>query len=134
MIQYAYEDTTEESLEYLDQQRYFNQLPGEAEVDGYIHTMTFLTESDMLTETQMHIIDVCKEVTQMLIEKNRKYGDSAVNPIGVFSKAPAVELINIRIDDKLSRKRSDQNDEDEDIDLDLMGYLILKRVAQRLAR
>lgn len=67
----------------------------------------------------------------MLIEKNRKYGDSALHPTRIFSKLSPVEQINIRIDDKLSRVLSGQNDEDEDIDLDLIGYLFLRIIAKR---
>jgi len=69
----------------------------------------------------------------LLLEKNLKYGDSATNPIRVFSKASPVEQLNVRIDDKLSRIfRGDNSEEDEDVDLDLIGYLILKRVAKGL--
>jgi hypothetical protein len=49
----------------------------------------------------------------------------------IFSSAGPVEQINVRIDDKLSRLRSAQDDDIEDAELDLLGYLILKRVATR---
>jgi hypothetical protein len=84
-----------------------------------------------LTETQQEIYDLGQEITNMLIEKNRKYGDSALNPTRIFSKANAVEQIKVRIDDKLSRVLSGQDDEDEDIDLDLVGYLYLLIIAKR---
>jgi hypothetical protein len=67
----------------------------------------------------------------MLLEKNRKYGNSAISPLRIFSSAAPVEQINVRIDDKLSRLRSAQDDDMEDAELDLLGYLILKRVATR---
>lgn len=73
--------------------------------------------------------DILTDVRELLVEKNRKYGDSALNPSRIFSKQDAIEQINVRIDDKLSRKVSDQSDEDEDIDFDLLGYLILKLIA-----
>ena len=85
-----------------------------------------------MTRTQELIEWVCTEVQNLLLEKNRKYGDSAVNPMRVFSKADPLEQINVRIDDKLSRIRSAQTDEDEDVELDLIGYLILKQVARRV--
>lgn len=84
-----------------------------------------------LTKTQQEIYDLGQEITNMLIEKNRKYGDSALNPTRIFSKANAVEQIKVRIDDKLSRVLSGQDDEDEDIDLDLVGYLYLLIIAKR---
>lgn len=72
---------------------------------------------------------VLRDLQQMLEGKNRKYGDSALNPQQIFSSSSAIELINIRIDDKLSRIKNSQNDDTEDAELDLMGYLLLKRIA-----
>lgn len=46
---------------------------------------------------------VLDEVRRMLVEKNCAYGDSVLNPVRVFSRAPAVEQLLVRIDDKLSR-------------------------------
>lgn len=69
----------------------------------------------------------------MLLQKNRKYGNSAIDPVRVFSKADAIEQINVRIDDKLSRIQAAQSDEDEDVEKDLIGYLVLKRVARKMS-
>ena len=85
-----------------------------------------------LTETQQAIRSVCTELADMLIEKNRKYGDSALHPLRIFSSSDLVEQLNVRIDDKLSRIAQGDVREDEDPELDLIGYLILKRVAKRL--
>lgn len=65
----------------------------------------------------------------MLLDKNRKYGDSALNPVRVFSKASPLEQLKVRMDDKLSRLRNAQDDEDEDPITDLIGYLVLYKVA-----
>ena len=84
-----------------------------------------------LTETQKEIVEKCDEIKALLLEKNKKYGDSAINPIRVFSNADPIEQINVRLDDKISRIfRSDGIVEDEDVELDLIGYLVLKRVAR----
>ena len=80
--------------------------------------------------TQGAIESQCDKLKTMLLEKNRKYGDSALNPCRVFSRANAVEQILVRIDDKLNRIRNRQNDEDEDVVMDLAGYLILLMVAK----
>lgn len=72
---------------------------------------------------------VLTELSEMLIAKNRKYGDAALNPKQTFSKSSAIELINVRLDDKLSRIANAQTDEDEDPEWDLLGYLVLKRIA-----
>lgn len=86
----------------------------------------------MTTTARDMIIRACEEVQTILLAKNRKYGNSALEPMRVFSKASAIEQLNVRIDDKLSRLASKQPDEDEDVELDLIGYLILRRVARAL--
>lgn len=83
-------------------------------------------------QTQDLISKECKFIENFLIGKNKKYGDSALNPMRIFSRANTIEQINVRIDDKLSRvMRGNRNKEDEDVDLDLIGYLILKRICMR---
>ena len=79
--------------------------------------------------TQVDIATICDEVKELLLLKNRKYGDSAINPVRVFSKSDSLEQIRVRIDDKLSRLRNQQADEDEDVITDLIGYLVLYKVA-----
>lgn len=81
-----------------------------------------------LFELQVEAILV--EIQGMLIEKNRKYGDSALAPLQCFSKASPTEAIRVRIDDKLKRMMNRQDDDTEDIELDLIGYLILLRIAK----
>ena len=81
--------------------------------------------------TQAHIAVVCNEVKELLLEKNKKYGDSALNPSRIFSKANAVEQLLVRIDDKLSRIKSGAGllANDEDVIMDLIGYLVLLKIA-----
>lgn len=74
----------------------------------------------------------CDAVKSLLLEKNRKYGNSALEPARIFSKASPVEQIFVRIDDKLTRIKNSQPDEDEDVVQDLIGYLILLRVARKM--
>lgn len=85
-----------------------------------------------MKKTQNLIIKVCKEVAEMLIEKNKSYGNSAIKPIRIFSSVDAQEQLNVRIDDKLSRIKNGKEFDTDDTELDLIGYLILKRVARRL--
>lgn len=81
--------------------------------------------------TEEKIIEVISELKELLLEKNRKYGDSALSPVRIFSKSDHLEQIRVRIDDKLSRIISAQLDEDEEVINDLLGYLILYKVALR---
>lgn len=83
-----------------------------------------------LSISQKKIIQKIEEIKELLLEKNRKYGDSALNPIRICSKANAKEQILVRIDDKLNRIINSQNDEDEDVFKDLAGYLILYLIAK----
>ena len=82
-------------------------------------------------DTQTHISIICDEIKRLLIEKNKKYGDSALNPSRIFSKADSVEQILVRIDDKLNRiqKGAGLLESDEDVINDLIGYLILLKIA-----
>jgi hypothetical protein len=79
------------------------------------------------------IIRECLEIAEMLIKKNVSYGNSALEPIRIFSKADSTEQIRVRIDDKLNRIQNDQAfPGDNDID-DLIGYLILLKIANKVA-
>jgi hypothetical protein len=86
------------------------------------------------TQSQQDIATVCDQIKQLLLEKNRKYGDSALNPVRIFSKASTIEQLKVRLDDKLSRLKNAQDDEDEDVISDLVGYLVLFKVAQMQQR
>ena len=84
----------------------------------------------MTQNTQDQIKEVCDSIKELLLQKNAKYGDSALNPERVFSKADAVEQIKVRIDDKLSRiATTGFSAIDEDTLQDLIGYLVLLKIA-----
>lgn len=74
----------------------------------------------------------CDALKALLLAKNAAYGNSALDPIRVFSRADAIEQIKVRLDDKLSRiARADPNALGEDAELDALGYLVLLRVAKK---
>ncbi len=83
-----------------------------------------------MTKTQEEISAVCNDIKELLLYKNKQYGDSALNPSRIFSKASAVEQILVRIDDKLNRikKGAGLVGEDEDVIQDLIGYLVLLKI------
>jgi len=82
--------------------------------------------------TQDKIKEVGKEVIDLLIEKNKSYGDSALEPANVFADCNAVENLCARIDDKLMRiKTQGFRGYGEDNIKDLIGYLILLKIAVR---
>ena len=73
----------------------------------------------------------CSSLRELLIAKNEAYGNAALDPVRIFSKADPEEQLRVRIDDKLSRLVRGQ-DAGEDVVLDLLGYLILLRIARRI--
>tara|TARA_R100001440_G_scaffold41442_1_gene61159 strand:- start:5643 stop:6008 length:366 start_codon:yes stop_codon:yes gene_type:complete len=81
--------------------------------------------------TRSKIKSKCKSLENLLLQKNAKYGDSALKPLNIFSEANAVHGIKVRIDDKLKRiKNSGLVDATEDTLQDLAGYLILLMIAK----
>jgi hypothetical protein len=93
-----------------------------------------MTTEQEVTDKQRRFADdlnvVITEIRDMLITKNKAYGDSALDPVRIFSKADALEQIDVRIDDKLSRiVRGTAAGEDSLFDL--VGYLLIRRIAQR---
>ena len=76
------------------------------------------------------IWNACHEIAVMLIDKNISYGDSALDPVRIFSKADPREQLHVRIDDKLNRlMKGTDYPGDNDID-DLIGYLVLLKIAK----
>ena len=74
---------------------------------------------------------VLDEIKDLLIAKNQKYGNSALEPLGVFSQLSAKEGLLIRIDDKLKRiKNGSLEKDDEDVVNDLIGYLVLLKIIE----
>jgi len=85
------------------------------------------------TSAGKEILESCIEIAHMLIRKNIAYGNSALDPVRIFSKAGPREQLHVRIDDKLNRlMKGTEYPGDNDID-DLIGYLILLKIAKSLS-
>jgi hypothetical protein len=76
------------------------------------------------------ISDACDALKALLLDKNASYGDSALNPVRIFSKADPAEQIRVRIDDKLSRFARGSEYPGDDALWDLCGYLVLLKIAR----
>jgi hypothetical protein len=99
--------------------------------NGYMHWLNDLQLIATDAPSGIKIINECLEIAEMLVKKNISYGNSALNPIRIFSKADSKEQIRVRIDDKLNRVKNDQSFlGDNDID-DMIGYLILLKIANK---
>jgi hypothetical protein len=81
---------------------------------------------------QDEVYRVLSEITEMLIAKNQKYGNSAIEPLGIFSDLSPEEGLKVRIDDKLKRIKNGSLDrDDEDVINDLIGYLVILKILQK---
>lgn len=81
---------------------------------------------------QEEVYKVLSEITEMLIAKNQKYGNSAIEPLGIFSDLSPEEGLKVRIDDKLKRiKNGSLDKDDEDVVNDLIGYLVILKILQK---
>ncbi len=85
------------------------------------------TDSDDFAEK---LDEVASKVVNLLKSKNKAYGNTALDPVQIFSRLDATEAICARIDDKIMRiKNKGINDQTEDTISDIIGYLILLKVA-----
>jgi len=80
-------------------------------------------------ETRKKIEQVGRSLTALLLEKNKRYGNSALSPPKVFSKQDAGPSIAVRLDDKLGRVANSDEPRRNDV-ADLIGYLMLYCVSQ----
>lgn len=99
-------------------------------------TKTFAEADTEITQREFadEVRAICTETAEMLIEKNKAYGNSALDPVRVFSKAATDEQLRVRLDDKLSRIARGQVDAfGEDPYADIRGYLVLLEIARRRA-
>ena len=85
-----------------------------------------LSEQLLITHLQLEyeIAHLCYNFSTFLIEKNNRYGDSALSPIQIFSKTPPSAQISNRLDDKLNRIKNNSTLLKNDLS-DTLGYLTL---------
>lgn len=96
---------------------------GKEEIEAIKNSMK-LTTTDRISQK-------CEQIKHLLIAKNKAYGNSALDPLRIFSRADTIEQLNVRIDDKISRlmRGKDTENVPEDTEMDLIGYLILRAIA-----
>jgi len=85
-------------------------------------------DSETATTTE-NIKKVCRSIMGVLVEKNNRYGNSALEPKKIFSGLNSEEGIRIRLDDKLGRIKNSQELRKNDV-ADLIGYAILLSVTK----
>lgn len=77
-----------------------------------------------MNTTQEAIKTLFENFAEFLSEKNRRYGDSAINPAMIFSDLPPDKQICNRLDDKLSRIKRSKELQKNDV-ADVFGYVAL---------
>lgn len=78
------------------------------------------------TPTQQKIRNIMDAMKDLLLYKNQKYGDSAINPKKIFYKGDSTNSILIRLDDKLGRVMSNTEEKPRVNDVaDIIGYCTL---------
>ena len=79
--------------------------------------------------TAIKIEDVLESLLNLLIAKNKNYGNSALEPLGIFNKSNSTEGIKVRLDDKLMRVKNCSELRKNDV-ADLLGYLTLLCISE----
>lgn len=93
-----------------------------------VETSTYGVSSKSLTESQMKIVEICDGMKDLLLYKNQKYGDSALNPNNIFYKGNSTNSIKIRLDDKIGRIKNCEETRINDV-ADVIGYCTLLLVS-----
>ena len=83
-------------------------------------------EDSSCTDTQEKIAAVLDSMKDLILYKNQKYGDSAINPKKIFYKGDSTNSILIRLDDKLGRVIANTEEMPRVNDVaDIIGYCTL---------
>lgn len=84
--------------------------------------------------SQRRIAEIGIAMTHLLLLKNQRYGDSALDPIEVFAKGLSPrQRMAVRMDDKLNRMKNGlgaRTDDTEHAGIDLAGYILLDIIAE----
>jgi len=80
--------------------------------------------------TQDKITEITDAMKDLLLCKNKKYGDSALKPKHIFYKGDSVSSILIRLDDKISLIMANEDVTPRVNDVsDIIGYCVLLLVS-----
>ena len=88
-----------------------------------------------MTDTQQAIKDFFDGIGKMVVEKKKRYGNSALDPLNIFGKHteqyddPIMKNMLVRLDEKLNRIKNADELRDNDM-LDIAGYFALFFVKQ----
>lgn len=108
--------------------------PGMSMRDSVFEVCLALVVRRMDANTFVDLLEATlRDTRQMLISKNAAYGNSALDPVRVFSTASLKEQLLVRLDDKVSRLTRGSA-AGEDVAQDMLGYLLLVAIAEKRER
>ena len=99
-------------------------------IEGFARNISKVFQPLPKDQFREKVQQVLNPLEDLLVAKNEAYGNSALDPVNIFSKSTAVEQIKVRIDDKLSRLYRGKEYGDEDTITDLLGYIVLLKIAE----
>ena len=95
-------------------------------LEAQLYAQTMESPWGDLPPTQQKIHEIMGAMKDLLLYKNQKYGDSAINPKKIFYKGDSTNSILIRLDDKLGRVMSNTEEKPRVNDVcDIIGYCTL---------
>lgn len=93
-----------------------------------------IKEVEVNLGTQQKIKNILDAMEDLLLYKNRKYGDSAINPKKIFYKGDSTNSILIRLDDKIGRVMSNTEEKPRVNDVaDIIGYCTLLLISMNVS-
>lgn len=80
----------------------------------------------MINSKALHtyVSDYIKDTIDLLRYKNKKYGDSILNPTLIFPVEDTFSCVYVRLNDKFARLSNQATGDDEDVVRDIVGYLL----------
>lgn len=85
-------------------------------------------------DTKEKIKEICDNISDLLIYKNQKYGNSALEPQNIFYKGDTENALLIRLDDKIGRIINNTDGIRVNDVCDIIGYLVLYLVYKKISK
>lgn len=87
-------------------------------------------EHEKVSSTYDDIEEICDAMKDLLLYKNKMYGDAALNPEPIFYKGDSMTSILVRLNDKIGRIKNNPAPTPRINDIaDIIGYCILLLVS-----
>lgn len=104
-----------------------------SEITTLIDIDKLKSSNEELHSSRHKIETICDGMKDLLLYKNEKYGDSALNPKNVFYKGDATNSIKIRLDDKIGRVMNCNETRINDV-CDIIGYCVLLLASMNICK